>query len=237
VKVAVVRSISATTLLIVAAVGIGNAENSTLPEQSRHGQELERGGLAFHLYSLSGVKFIVPISHRTARADPYPQRGFDINLMWPDIPPGRAPEAKFKQSQLSGSKNKVSNKVTVQVRERPKGVSDVDPYERLRDDNYWISGKNIEQTDSALQLRLYRSKSTPNIISYAYSLSERARTPLRRVPVVIMAGEYISFVYAPNIHVRIIMDWESSSINPDWERIYVAVVALLDQYRKDGVNR
>lgn len=199
-----------------------------------HGKEIERNWQKFRVYVVGGVRFNVPVSHHVGQVDP---DGFDMSLLWPNIPPGKAPGIKFTESPPDRVGNKTSNQVEVIVRTSHEGARNIDAYAAFEQQrSVWASPDYISRDDAELGLRLFAKKSRPNeavsepFFREGYALNNEVLTPYYRLPVVVQGG-YIYFIYAPNIHVRISMlGW--GMINPNWKGIYLGVAETLNNYQE-----
>lgn len=201
-----------------------------------HSKEIESDGQKFQVFVVGGIRFVAPISYHVGQAE---NEGFDMHLAWPDIPPGKYPGTKFVDPPPVGigNINRTSNQVWVQIRERPEGGRDIDPYTGLEKRGDWASPNYIVRDDLELGLKTFVRKEAPKELidkgyfDMAYSLNNEVLTPLHRVPVVI-EHESINFSYAPTIYVDVTLDsaWNKSN----WKGIFLGVVETLNNYREEG---
>lgn len=190
-----------------------------------NGKIIEVNGEKFRIIYIRGVRFRFPKNNTFIMAS---ESSIHIHLMWPDIPPGKAPETK--PIALEGRIDK-TNFVEVVVDER-KDPIESDKSLTFEQRHHLNSDDYIVRDDLQLGLRLFCSKQNPNFVHYAYSLTKDALTPLEREPVV-QSGGFIYFDYLPNVAVRIEMMGWMGLINPDWKGIYLGVIETLNKYRED----
>ena len=204
-----------------------------------HGKEFERNGEKYRVFIVGGVRFVVPASPQAEQADSDAKAGFHLNLVWPNIPPGKAPDTQVKAEQIDAFGNMPINSVIVQVHENEFAETG-DTYTKYVKRGWYESRPDlIAHDDLRLGLRIFIHKDvSQQKIDYgfyneAYSILDDVSTPHFREPVVINAG-LISFAYSPKISVRIIMNGWGTKINPDWKGIYLGVVQTLNNYQEEG---
>lgn len=203
-----------------------------------HGIEFERLGQKYRVFIVGGVRFVVPASIHTTDVNTDGRAGFHLNLVWPNIPPGKAPDTQFKAEQIDAFGNRPINSVSVQIHEIEFAETGDTYSKNIKRGRYASSLDLIAHDDLRLGLRIFIHKdATQQQINYgfyneAYSIMEDARTPHFREPVVISAS-LIYFAYTPNIRVRIIMNGWGTKINPDWKGIYLGVVETLNNYQEE----
>lgn len=196
-----------------------------------HGKTIEKNRQKYRVYVVGGVRFVVPDSPYTTDADTDGRAGFHLNLAWPNIPPGSAPDTKFTQSLPDSVGNRTTNNVDVQVHERSPKLTG-DGYQSYSQTALGLPSRYVFKDDLELGLRLFASKDTPNFFNNGYSLNSEVKTPYYK-EAIIVEGEFIYFLYKTDIVVRIIMrGW--SKINPDWKGIYLGVVETLNNYQEEG---
>jgi hypothetical protein len=190
-----------------------------------NGKIVEVNGEKFRIVYIGGVRFRFPITFGLGWTGVYANKpeteSVGIGLYWPDIPPGKAP----------GTERSRNNSVSVLVMGKKEPVK-IDKSVTIEQKNRLNPADYIVRDDMKLGLRTFSPKEFPNFRSYAYSLTEDAVTPWGHEPVMI-SSEYIYFIYAPQIEVRIEMWREKEDIDPNWKGIYLGVVETLDKYRED----
>lgn len=217
-------------------------DKKKLTMDPEHGKEIERNGQKFTVYVVAGERFVVPVFLQSGYilsgpADSDGVAGFDLHLLWPDIPPNKAPETKFIESTPDRVGNRTRNQIEVQVHEDTI-VRSGDAYQASVQSGSWASPDYIVRDDLALGLRFFIHKNATQaqiedgLFNVAYSLTEDARTPYYHEPVVV-GGDSIAFAYTKNIHIRIIMMGWNRRINPNWKGIYLGVIETLSNYRED----
>jgi hypothetical protein len=199
-----------------------------------NGKIVEVNGEQFRIVYIGGVRFRFPDTNQYRWAGAYAtgpsSDGLDIDLYWPDIPPGKA--SGTSPITLSEGKIYKTNavKVTVSGVREGYGLADFKTLEKrfkLNSSQYYV------RDDLALGLRTFSSKEHPDFTPYAYSLGTDVLTPIDHEPVLLRGG-YIYFNYAPTVDVRIIMMGWDRDINPNWKGIYLGVIETLNKYRESS---
>jgi hypothetical protein len=198
-----------------------------------HGKRVEINGEKFRIIYIGGVRFRFPDNDTFVWAS---QVGdININLYWPNIPPGKAPGTKsFRWLE---DKSERTNAVNVIVRETSEPI-EFDKSKTLEQQFNLSPSDYIIRDDLTLGLRTFVSKiASQKLIDngyfdYAYSLTDDAQTPWGHQPVMVF-GESISFMYTPQVRVRITMMGWNDHINPNWKGIYLGVIETLNKYRED----
>lgn len=202
-----------------------------------NGKIVEVNGEKFRIVYIGGVRFRFPINNQFGwigghASDPT-TNGMDIDLYWPDIPPGKAPGTKYAK-WLDG-KYEVSNLIIVLVRGRSEEEV------MLRDNKtpeQWFNltpTNYIVRDNKELGLRTFTSKKQPkdhitqDWFQYAYTLTEDAIEHWSGKPVEILYG-HIHFNYAPKVRVEIRLP---GYIDKNWKDTYLGVVETLNKYRED----
>jgi hypothetical protein len=217
---------------------VDDPEEKARAVNSEHGKQVEVNGEKFRIIYIGGVRFRFPDTNQFGWTGPFSTEpttdGVDISLYWPDIPPGKAPGTKYLKT-LDGN-NYGTNQVEVIVRGTVAPIvrdpsQTVEERWRLNSDEY-IVRDNLE-----LGLKTFVAKNTPKEMiergyaHYAYSITKDALEPWSNQPVVVN-GEFITFMYSPQVSVRISMMGWGGYINPDWKGIYLGVVETLNKYRE-----
>ncbi len=202
-------------------------QTSVNPE---HGNIVEVNGETFQIAHIGGVRFRFPYTNTFVVR---PSIAY-LHLNWPDIPPGKAQKTKF--TAIDGKIGR-TNSIEVQITANNEPIvidknKSVEERWRLNASDY------IVRDDLKLGLKTFVSKTTAKnlidmgVVDYAYSLTDDAIEPWGGQPIVV-SGEFISFMYAPEVSVRIVMMGWTGHINPDWKGIYLGVVETLNKYRED----
>jgi hypothetical protein len=195
-----------------------------------NGRIVEVNGEEFRIVYIGGVRFRFPNTNQFhwngADANSPSSDGISIHLLWPDIPPGKSLQTKFVA--MEGEIGR-TNSIEAQVRGASEPVlidksKTIEELWRLNANNYFF------HDDPKSGLRIFNAKETPNFPAYLYSLKNDANDPVSGLPVVVSDGQFIHFMFAPQVSVRIIM---MGGIHPDWKGIYLGVIETLNKYRED----
>jgi hypothetical protein len=209
---------------LLTGCNMDNPEENKPSINPENGKIVEVNGEKFRITYIGGVRFRFPDTNQFGTRS----EGVSIHLYWPDIPPSMAPETKpFRW--LDGNNYK-TNSVEVQVRETREPI-EIDTPKTVEDKWRLNSSKYNIYDDLKLGLKIFYPKAHPNLPAYAYSLTNDAIEPWGGQPIVV-SGEFITFMYAPQVSVRIIMMGWTGDINPDWKGVYLGVIETLNKYRE-----
>lgn len=197
-----------------------------------HDKEFDKNGQKYRIFVVGGTRFLVPDLPNFTPSNIHGSSGFDLRLAWPDIPPGKSPNTKIEESLPDSVGNRTTNLVVVQVHDRHASLTG-DGYQFYSQTGLGSPSNFVFKDDLNLGLRLFASKDIPNLFNSGYSLNNEITTPYYHEALLIK-GNFITFLYTPNIDVRIIMYGWSSKINPDWKDIYLRVVETLNNYQEEG---
>lgn len=219
------------TLLVGCDDMIGKEKKKSMIDPD-HDKQIEKNGQKYRIFVVGGTRFLVPDVPQYTPANTDGVAGFDLNLAWPDIPLGKSPNTKIEKSLPDSDGNQTTNLVVVQVHERPASQTG-DGYQSYSHTALGLPSRYVFKDDTELRLRMFASKDTPNFFNKGYSLDKEVITPFYH-DAVLVDGGFISFLYTPNIHVRIIMYGWQYRINPNWKDVYLGVVETLNNYREEA---
>jgi hypothetical protein len=194
------------------------------PEQN---EVYERNGQRYSEIYIGGIRFNFPYGYTFNKIGSAsdPNGGVDIKLYWPNIPPGKVADTKFKKLEEKPSSKYL---VVVQVRGTVKPIDK--SKSKITGLPYNVNPEDyIIRDDLEFGYRTFIPKSPPNLVMYIYQHNGDAEEPWGREPVF----GYMHFSYAPQISVRIIVMGRTENVNPDWKGIYLGVVETLNKYRQD----